>query len=229
MPVLGGIFHNLIFKPILRPVLRILTGLIAIPVFRFFMRHCLGKKTLSREMQRDVELWFRGAVLLLAATANLEDFLFGWLPWHKSEDPWFTMLLRLLLAVGVIENMPDQETFAVIHRGPPKLKLTTLRGWKELWRRRAEVLRGLGVLHLKRSSPVFVIMTVIFGGTAGTRDFVIGWIFYGVAIVQYLIIGLTTESDRLTGLLERFDRSAAAIRSELKSKESPPSKAGDEK
>ena len=222
MSVFAGIFNNLIFKPVLRPVLRILTGLIAIPIFRFFMRHCLGKKTLSKEMQRDVEMWFRGAVLLLAATANLEDFLFGWLPWHKSEDPWFTMLLRLLLAIGVVESMPDQEIFAVIHRGPPKIKLTTLRGWKELWRRRREFLRGIGVLHLKRSSPVFVIMTVIFGGTAGTRDFVIGWVFYGLAIVQYLIIGLATESDRLTGLLEQFDRSAEAIRDELQSKDNPP-------
>lgn len=228
MSVFAGIFNNLIFKPVLRPVLRILTGLIAIPIFRFFMRHCLGKKTLSKEMQRDVEMWFRGAVLLLAATANLEDFLFGWLPWHKSEDPWFTMLLRLLLAVGVVESMPDQEIFAVIHRGPPKIKLTTLRGWKELWRRRREFLRGIGVLHLKRSSPVFVIMTVIFGGTAGTRDFVIGWIFYSLAIAQYLIIGLATESDRLAGLMEQFDRSAEAIRDEIQSKENPPPKATEE-
>ncbi len=40
----------------------------------------------------------------------------------------------------------------------------------------------------------------------------------GMEIMQYL----ATESDRLTGLLERFDRSAEAIRSELERKQSPP-------
>ncbi|MEO6751350.1 MAG: hypothetical protein ABIP85_06190 [Chthoniobacteraceae bacterium] len=166
-------------------------------------------------MQRDLEMWFRGAVILLAATANLEDFLFGWLPWHKSEEPWLTMLLRLLLAVGVIENMPDQELFGILHRGPPKVKLTTSDGWKELWRRRREFFRGFAVIHLKRSSPVFVIMTVIFGNAPGTREFAVGWIFYGLAVAQYLIIGLITEGDRLKGLLEQFDRSADAIRDDL--------------
>jgi hypothetical protein len=169
-----------------------------------------------------LEQWFRGAVILLAATANLEDFLFGWLPWHKSEEPWLTMMLRLLLAVGVIENMPDQELFGILHRGPPKVKLSTRSGWKEMWRRRWEFCRGLGVIHLKRSSPVFVIMTVIFGNAPGTREFVVGWIFYGLAVAQYLIIGLITEGDRLKGLLEQFDRNADAIRNEIVSKECGP-------
>lgn len=215
MPLFAGIFQNLVFKPVLRPVFRILTGLIAIPIFRFVMRYCFGNRTLSPEMQRDIELWFRGAVVLLAATANLEDFLFGWLPWHKSEDPWLTMFLRLLLAIGVIESMPDQEIFGILHRGPPAVKLTSRRGWRELWRRRREFLRGLGVLHLKRSSPVFVIMTVIFGGAAGSRECLVGWVCYAIAIVQYLIIGVTTESDRIAGLLKEFDRSADAIRKEI--------------
>lgn len=219
MPIFSGIFRNLVFKPVLRPIFRILTGVLAIPVFRFVARHCFRHETLSKEMQRDLEMWFRGAVILLAATANLEDFLFGWLPWHQSEDPWLTMLLRLLLAVGVIENMPDQELFGILHRGPPKLKLTNRSGWKEIWRRRREVLSGFGVLHLKRSSPVFVIMTVIFGSAPGTREFIIGWVFYGLAVVQYLIIGLITESDRLPGLLRQFDQSADAIRREILSKE----------
>jgi hypothetical protein len=212
---IAGIFNSLFFKPVLRPLLRILTGLVAIPAFRFVMRYCFPNKTFSREMQRDVELWFRGAVLLLAATANLEDFLFGWLPWHKSEDPWLTMFLRLLLAVGVVETMPDQDVFAILHRGPPALKLTSIAGWKQLWQRRREVARGLGVLHLKRSSPVFVIMTVIFGGPTGSGEFFVGWVFYAFAIIQYLIIGIMTDSGRIAGLLEEFDRNAAAIRKEI--------------
>ena len=224
VPVFSGIFRNLVFKPVLRPIFRVLTGLLAIPAFRFVMRHCFRQKNLSKEMERDLEQWFRGAVILLAATANLEDFLFGWLPWHKSEDPWLTMLLRLLLAIGVIENMPDQDVFAIVHRGPPKVKLSTRSGWKEIWRRRREFVRGIGVLHLKRSSPAFVIMTVIFGSAAGTREFVVGWAFYGLAVVQYLIIGLITERDRLSGLLEKFDRGANAIRTEIlgEGKDSPP-------
>ncbi len=216
MPVFSGIFRNLIFKPVLRPLFRVLTGVLAIPAFRFVMRHFFRQKKISKEMERDLELWFRGAVILLAATANLEDFLFGWLPWHKTEEPWLTMLLRLLLAVGVIESMPDQELFAILHRGPPKVKLTSRSGWKDLWRRRREFLCGLGVLHLKRSSPVFVIMTVIFGNHPGTREFIVGWIFYGLAVAQYLIIGLITDGDRLNGVLKVFDRSAEAIRKEIR-------------
>ena len=73
--------------------------------------------------------------------------------------------------------------------------------------------------YLKRQYTTIALVGVVVGGTAGTRDFVIGWVFYGLAIVQYLIIGLATESDRLTGLLEQFDRSAEAIRDELQSKE----------
>ncbi len=215
VPLVSGIFSNLVFKPVLRPIFRLLSGAIAIPTFRFILRHFFGRKTFSREMEKDLEMWFRGAVIMLAATANLEDFLFGWLPWHKNEEPWLTMLLRLILAIGVIEHMPDQELFAILHRGPPKLKLTSRSGWKEAWQRRREFLRGMGVLHLKRSSPVFVIMTVIFGNAPGTREFIIGWVFYGLAVLQYLIIGMITDGDRIGGLLKQFDKRAASMREEM--------------
>lgn len=221
MPIFSGIFRNLIFKPVLRPLFRVLTGALAIPAFRFVMRRLLRRSDLSKEMERDLEMWFRGAVILLAATANLEDFLFGWLPWHKSEDPWLTMLLRLLLAVGVIESMPDQDVFGILHHGPPKADLLSRNGWREIWRRKREFLRGFGVLHLKRSSPVFVIMTVIFGNAPGTREFVVGWAFYGLAILQYLIIGLVTERDRIIGLLQQFDRSAGELRDEIAATQEP--------
>ena len=187
VPLFSGILRNLVFKPVLRPLFRVLTGALAIPAFRFVMRHLLRRKQLSSEMERDLEMWFRGAVILLAATANLEDFLFGWLPWHKSEDPWLTMLLRLLLAIGVIESMPDQDVFGIVHRGPPKAKWTSLSGLRDIWRRR--------------------------------REFIVGWIFYGLAVAQYLIIGLITERDRIEGLLQQFDRSADVIRKEILSGE----------
>ena len=222
MPLFSGIFRNLIFKPVLRPLFRVLTGALAIPAFRFVMRRLLHRKNVSKEMERDLEMWFRGAIILLAATANLEDFLFGWLPWHKSEDPWLTMLLRLLLAVGVIESMPDQDVFGILHHGPPKADWLIRDGWRNIWRRRREFIRGIGVLHLKRSSPVFVIMTVIFGNAPGTREFLVGWVFYGLAIGQYLIIGLVTERDRITGLLQKFDRGAGIIRKEIEAKEAMP-------
>ena len=230
MPIFSGIFRNLFFKPVLRPLFRVLTGALAIPAFRFVMRRLLHRKNLSKEMERDLELWFRGAVILLAATANLEDFLFGWLPWHKSEDPWLTMLLRLLLAVGVIETMPDQDVFGILHHGPPKADWLCRDGWRNIWRQKREFLRGIAVLHLKRSSPVFVIMTVIFGNAPGTREFVVGWVFYGLAIIQFLIIGLVTERDRISGVLLQFDRSADAIRQSIAEKEKTvPNESGEKR
>lgn len=214
MQFFAGIINSVILKPVLRPLFRVLSGLIAIPIFRFIIRHGF-RRQMSSELEKDLETWFRAAVILLAATANLEDVLFGWLPWHHNEDPWFTMLLRLILAIGVIEHMPDQEWFGLLHRGPPKFKFTSPQGWADAWKRRGEFLRGLGILHLKRSSPVFVIMTVIFGATAGERDFVVGWVCYGLAIIQYLIIGIITDGDRVRGVLQQFDRNTTALRHEI--------------
>lgn len=216
-PPVAGIFTNFVFKPVLRPVIRIVTGLVAIPVFRFLLRRVFRIQATDAELDRDLEMWFRGAILMLAATANLEDVLFGWLPWHAQEDDtvWQTLLLRLLLAVGVIESMPDEDIFSILHRGPPKLKLTTRKGWIDLWQRKRDVFRGLAILHLRRSSPVFVIMAVIFGGPGGTVRHTVGWWCYGFAIAQYLIIALITQRDRIAGLLESFEREANSIRGDL--------------
>ena len=222
VPLISGVFSNFVLKPVLRPVFRVLSGLIAIPIFRFVIRHVFRVQKISTELEKDLEQWFKGSLILLAATANLEDFLFGWLPWAHNDDPWLTMLLRLILAVGVIEHMPDQELFAILHRGPPKIKLSSKKAFKEAWARKLEFLKGIGVLHLKRSSPVFVIMTVIFGGMVGSRDFYIGWIFYGLAITQYLIIGVITDGDRVNGLLAQFDKKADALRQEMLSTGPPP-------
>lgn len=198
----------------LRPVLRLVSGLVAIPVFRFLLQRVFRVQATDAELERDLENWFRGAVILLAATANMEQFLFSWVP---GKD-WITLVLRLLLAVGVIESMPDEDVFCILHRGPPKLRLLRRSGWVEAWRRRREVLRGIGILHLRRSSPVFVIMAVVFGEEEpGIRTglWTVGWWCYGLAITQYLIIALITQRDRITGLLEAFDRETSAVREKI--------------
>ena len=203
-PVFAGLFSQFLYKPVLGPVIRILSGLIAIPLFRFLLRRVCRVQTTDAELERDLEHWFRGAILLLLATANLEDYLFGWTQWHQNSEPWLTMLLRLLLAIGVIEIMPDEDLFALLHKGPPKLRLG--RGsFAEAWQKRAAILRGAVVLHLKRSSPVFVIMCVVFGGPAGTLEFQVGWWCYGLALAQYLLIALATDRGRAAALLAAID------------------------
>lgn len=219
-PLFGGIFSDFIFKPILRPIIRFVCGLIAIPIFRLIMRKVCRVEAHDAEMERDLESWFRGALLLLVATANMESILFDWMPWWEKNDAGLGLALRLLLAVGVIESMPDEGLFSILHRGPPKLKLTTRAGWKDAWRQRKNVLRGIGVLHLRRSTPVFAIMTVILGpdlhrSESGQDYHVVGWWCYSLAIAQYLVIALITQRDKFEGLLEAFEREAHAIREDI--------------
>ncbi len=199
-PFLAGLFSQFLYKPVLGPVIRVLSGLVAIPLFRFLLRRVLRLQTSDAELERDLEHWFRGSILLIAATANLEDYLFGWTPLQD----WFTTLLRLLLAIGVIESMPDEDLFALVHKGPPKLRFQ--RGAAGLdWSQRSAIVKGLGVLHLKRSSPVFVIMCVVFGGPAGSIHWTVGWWCYALALIQYLIIALATDRSRASALLAAID------------------------
>lgn len=128
------------------------------------MRRVFRLQDLDDELEKDLEQWFRGALLLLAATANMEHLLFGWtdkFDWMDRMD-WLTMGLRLMLAIGVIEAMPDQELFAVIHPGPPKIKpgRSVL---LELWRKKWMFIKGFVCQHLNRSSPVFAMMAAIVG------------------------------------------------------------------
>lgn len=153
-----------LFKSILRPITRVLVGVIAIPIFRFIMRRVFRLQDLDPELEKDLEQWFRGALLLLAATANMEHLLFGWvdrLDWMDRMD-WLTMGLRLMLAIGVIEAMPDQELFAVIHPGPPKLKPGRSM-LKEAWKKKWALIKGFVCQHLNRSSPVLAMMAAIVG------------------------------------------------------------------
>lgn len=153
-----------LFRSILRPISRVLVGLIAIPIFRFITRKVFRLHDLDDELEKDLEEWFRGALLLLAATANMEHLLFGWMQkvdWLDRAD-WLTMGLRLLLAIGVIEAMPDQELFAVLHPGPPKLEKgrnVLIQVWQKKW----SIIKGVLCRHLNRSSPVLAMMCAIIG------------------------------------------------------------------
>lgn len=213
--VFGSIFRDFVFKPVLRPVVRLICGLVAIPLFRFLLRRVLRVQTSDAELERDLEHWFRGALLLLAATANLEDVLFGWLPWHRTADEsqvWQTLVLRLLLAVGVIESMPDEDLFGFLHRKPLSLRLHTAEGRRAAWRERRDIIRNLFYLHLRRSSPVLAIMAVVWGGSPGSAASAVGWWCYGLAIAQYLVIAMVTQRDRVQGLLTAFEEETAAMR-----------------
>lgn len=153
-----------LFRSVLRPISRVLVGLIAIPIFRFIMRKVFRLQDLDDELERDLEEWFRGALLLLAASANMEHLLFGWMQkvdWLDRAD-WLTMGLRLMLAISVIEAMPDQELFAVLHPGPPKFE----KGKNYLvqfWQKKRKFLKGIVCRHMNRSSPVLAMMCAIIG------------------------------------------------------------------
>lgn len=233
-----------LFKSALRPVTRVIVGLIAIPLFRFIMRRVFRLQDLDDELEKDLEQWFRGAILLLAATANMEHLLFGWvakLDWMERMD-WLTMGLRLMLAISVIEAMPDQELFAVIHPGPPKIKpgKSVL---KEIWVKKWKFLKGFLCQHLNRSSPVLAMMAAIVGAQLPMESnpdyrvywerWMVGWCCYLLAITQYLIIGLVTSRDRAMDVLSEFDRMVAERRRELieefdiDDKSKPPGESGD--
>lgn len=213
-PIIAGLVNQLIFKPVVSPLVRIICGLIAIPLFRFLLHRVLRVRTEDAELEKDLEYWFRGAVLLLAATKNLENVIFEALfGWVDGRADWFTLALRVLLAIGVIESMPDQDLFGLVHKGPPRLRCS-FRGLREAWCRRVDFLRGACVIHLKRSSPVLVIMCVVIGGKSGDPDRIVGWGCYGLAIAQYLIIALTTDRDRASGLLAELNDESIPGRAE---------------
>ena len=203
-----------VFDPVIRPVLRPLTrafaGVVAIPVFRFILKHVFRVSELDEETEKDLSEWFRGALVLLFATANVEAAIFEAVKIHDGEGlDWLILGGRLLLAVAVIEGMPDQQLFAIIHPGPPRLtydRSTSL--WANVRRQFRPVMRGLLCQHLNRSSPVLAIMSAIFTGP-------VGWFCFGLAITQYLIIGLVTSADRAMDVLSQFDRRVAQQRREI--------------
>jgi hypothetical protein len=201
-----------LLRPVLRPMMRLVVGLIAIPLFRLFLKRVIRLQDLDAELEKDLEQWFQGSLVLLVATANMEAELFSWLPANlhgEGDAAWVFMGFRIMVAIGVIDFMPDQELFAIIHPGPPKLKLSRKYGnFREIKEKFRDICRGYLCKHLNQSSPVFAILAAIAPGT-------VGWVCYGVAIVQYLIIGLVTSKDKALDVLSEFDRQVALRRREL--------------
>ncbi|WP_010588331.1 hypothetical protein [Schlesneria paludicola] len=198
-----------LLQPVLKPVTRLLLGFIAVPLFRFTMRKVVRVQEINEELEKDLEQWFRGSLLLLAATDNMEHTLFFWLP-ATTVATWYFQAGRILLAIGVIEVMPDQALFALIHPGPQKPKIEKGRVIRSVLAYLPQLGKGLICQHLNRSSPVFAILSVLHGGE-------IGWICYGIAIAQYLLIGLVTSKDKALDVLSQFDEAVARHRIEIES------------
>jgi hypothetical protein len=200
---MGWLLRNLANLPFMKPLMRFLLGAIAIPIFRWFLRYVIRLRDMDAELEKDLEQWFRGTLLLLVATRNMETFLFDWLSKNDADgglfnNPWVAAG-RLMLAIGVTEVMPDQALFTIIHANPPPRKKSTLHGWPR-WRDQI-FWAGKGILckHLDRSSQVLAIMCAIFPGW-------VGWACFGLASIQYLIIGLVTSRDKAMDVLSEFDK-----------------------
>jgi len=199
-----------LLQPVMKPLARLLMGLIAIPLFRLFLHRVARQKELDRELEKDLEEWFRGSILLLIASRNMEEYFFGWVQFQLVEEHWFLLGGRLMLALGVIEGMPDQALFGIIHPGPPKLKLERGRVIGGLLGYVGPLIRGLACKYLNRTSPVYAIMSAFLPDR-------MGWICFSLAITQYLIIGLVTSRDRAANVLQQFDSAVAERREELRS------------
>jgi hypothetical protein len=204
--------RELLLTYITRPLARMLIRLGALPALRFCFHHVPALERLNDELEKDLAEWIRGSVLLLLITANMEVLL-----WHHifpfpqllDAHQWFGVGLRILLAVAVVQMMPDQELFTVIHPGPRLPHFPPCTPFAAKVRLAAKPLAiGFFWQHLSRSSPVFAILSVIF------NDWV-GWICYSLAILQYLFIGLVTSRDRAIDVLMVFDEQMAARRHEL--------------
>lgn len=211
----GNLLRWAVLRPLLKPLTRILVGLIAIPLFRLVLRKGIRIAQVEEELERDLEEWFRAALILLVATANMEHLIFGWVPLDLDGDQgWVGVFFRLLLVIGVIELMPDQALFSVLHSGPLNLPLGR-RLFHDLWRDRVKWLKKMGCTHLNRSSPVLAMMSAIFGGDPGSVESTIGWVCFFLAITQYLIIALITSTDKAGDILNNFDRVVAEQREDL--------------
>ncbi len=198
---------EVLLKPILKPMTRFFLGFIAIPIFRLLMRKVVRVQEINEELEKDLEQWFRGSLLLLVATDNMESSLFSWMPAAARDTPYF-MAGRILLAIGVIEGMPDQSLFALIHPGPQKPNLEKGRLILSFIRYLPQLVKGIICQHLNRSSPVFAILSVLHSGQ-------FGWVCYGMAIAQYLLIGLVSSKDKALNVLNKFDAAVARQRHEI--------------
>lgn len=193
---------------LLKPFVKLIISVIAVPVCRLFLHRVVRKKDLDSELERDISLWLRGSLVLLIATANMESVFFKWIPPEIRDDKIWVVAFRLLAAISAIEQMPDQALFAIIHPGPPKPQIDWRSPWPSLKAYMPKLLFGLLCQHFNRSSPVLAILTVFFRGP-------IGWVCYALAITNYLIIGLVSSRDRAIDVLQQFDQAVAEQRKEL--------------
>lgn len=191
----------------IKPLVRLILGLIVAPLFRITL-HRVIKKELNEELEKDIAQWLRGSLLLLVATANTESFFFHWVPPQFREEHVWLLATRLLLAISVIEAMPDQALFSIIHPGPPKPHIEKGRVFASIVAYMPKLLFGLLCQHLNRSSPVLAILTVFLAGP-------IGWVCYGFAIFNYLIIGLVSSKDKALNVLQQFDKAMIEKRKEI--------------
>ena len=200
---------------LLRPVSRVIAGVLAVKLCRFIMRRVGKVQVIDGEFERDIEHWFRASLMLLVGTANVEGLLFGWAKLDlEGHWTWLILGLRLLIVAGVIEAMPDQELFAILHRGPPKIPLG--RGFlRRLWEARREICSGVFNQHIKRSSPVFAFLAAIFGGPPGGDAWIVGWTCFALSVGQFLYIALVTSKDMAREALEQFDAQVSEIRQSL--------------
>ncbi|MFM7162511.1 MAG: hypothetical protein ACKO3P_19310 [Planctomycetaceae bacterium] len=261
-----------LLSALLRPLVRLTVGLIAIPLFRLFARRVLRWDRLDAELTKDIEQWVRGALLLLLATANCEFLLIesirtrapdlapahspsaetlmdvsegerpaqppqsqpgggtsgGTAPGSSTALPlvgtretpnaprggwaWLSLGLRLMLAIGVIEAMPDQALFSIIHPGPRRLLFPKGRRLQAAREQFWPLCRDLLYRHLDRSSAVFAILSVMVGGRTNVM---VGWLCYGIAVLQFLMIGLIASRDKAIDVLTEFDRAIARRREKL--------------
>ncbi len=201
------LFPTKLMALFIKPIVRIILGMVIAPLFRLTL-HKVIKKELNEELEKDIAQWLRGSLLLLIATANTESFFFHWVPPEFREEHIWLLAGRLLLAISVIENMPDQALFSLIHPGPPKPHIERGRILASLLAYIPLYLHGLLCQHLNRSSPVLAILTVFIKGN-------IGWVCYGFAIFNYLIIGLVSSKDKALNVLQQFDKAMIEKRREL--------------
>ncbi len=214
--MIGNVIRWAVLRPIIKPLTRLAVGLIAIPLFRLVVRRGMRlAKVDMTELEEDLEEWFKASLILLVATANMESLMFGWVPLDlEGSQSWVGVFFRLLLVIGVIELMPDQALFGVLHSGGVKLPFGK-RFFQDVWAQKVDLAKKVGCMHLNRSSPVLAMMSAIFGGTSDGQGVVIGWICYGMAIGQYLLIAMITSKDKAGDLLKLYDEKVAEQREEL--------------
>ena len=216
-----------VLKPLvgktLKPLARFAVGIVAVPAFRWVLRS-VKLQHFDRELEKDLEEWFAASALLFLCTANAEVLIFQQLGFEPKD--WLSLGFRLLLAVGVVEAMPDAQLFPVLHPKPELPKKSDFGRDKPWWGLKAVLpgyLRGHVHQWLARSSPVFAILACVVGGqtlAGGAIDnadgsWTAGWVCYGCAVSQYLVMGLMASKEDAATALAAYDKRVAELRREL--------------